>query len=318
MTDSSDGRATAAPVGPPASDDHETPAVLSGDGEEDGSRPPRSFLRRLDTNQWLTFLVGFGSLAVAFATYRNAADTSDIKNAIGNLSELATQTKRQADATHDQLAAVKDQVSALRDQAEEAKRQTAAIAKQTEAIKASSDAAIRSAEANISAAKAQQTMAEVTAQAQKPDIDLTELTVTGLNGEPDKDGMVHPKLFWRFRDTGGSSITVKEVIFDVWPGDALPQEMPQGIRLPNDAGLVLTNISVSSLSPLNPLPFNIPTAIRDALNRGDKKLFFFAKFEYWDNLKVEHSRCFGREFKLKDGSSTFTIPSGGDAYQCAA
>ena len=68
-------------------------------------------------------------------TYRNAADTSDIQHAIGNLSELATQTKRQADNTHEQLGAVRDQVSALKDQAEEAKLQTAAIAKQTEPSK---------------------------------------------------------------------------------------------------------------------------------------------------------------------------------------
>ena len=46
-------------------------------------------------------------------------------------------------------------------------------------------------------------------------------------------------------------------------------------------------------------------------------MFFFAKFEYWDNLKNEHSRCFGREFTLKDGNSIFAVPSGGDAYQCA-
>ena len=155
------------------------------EGQRSGSRrPPRSFLRRLTTNEWLTFLVAVGSLVVSFLTYRNAADTSDIQHAIGNLSELATQTKRQADATHEQLGAVRDQVSALKDQAEEAKLQTAAIAKQTEAIKASSDAAIRSAEATISAARAQQTMAEVTAQAQKPDVDLAELTVNGLNESP--------------------------------------------------------------------------------------------------------------------------------------
>jgi hypothetical protein len=135
-------------------------------------------------------------------TYRNAADTSDIQQAIGNLSELATQTKRQADNTHEQLGAVRDQVSALKDQAEEAKLQTAAIAKQTEAIKASSDAAIRSAEATSSAARAQQKMAEVTAQAHKPDVSLVELTVNGLNDEPDKDGLVHPTILWRFQDTG--------------------------------------------------------------------------------------------------------------------
>ena len=93
-------------------------------------------------------LVGVGSLVVSYMTYRNAADTSDIKTAIGNLSDLASQTKRQADAMHDQLGAIRDQV-------EEAKRQTAAIASQTEAIKASSEAALKSAEANISAANAQ-------------------------------------------------------------------------------------------------------------------------------------------------------------------
>jgi hypothetical protein len=249
-------------------------------------------------------------------TYRVAADTSDIKTAIGNLSDLATQTKRQADATHDQLGAVRDQVSALRDQVEEAKLQTAAIAKQTEAIKASSDAAIRSAEANISAAKAQQRMAEVTAQGQKPDVDLLDLSVNGLNGEPDKDGFVHPTLFWHFHDTGGSSFTVKDVIFGVWIGDALPQEMPQGVRV-DGAGAVITNSITSAFSLKDPFPLNIPRDARDALNRGDTKLFFFAKFEYWDNLKGEHSRCFGREFKLiKDGSSAFAVPSGGDAYQC--
>jgi hypothetical protein len=311
VTDSSDERV-------PAAREDSGGDNRSDDGEESSSRPSRSFLSR--PSEWLTFLVAAGSLAVAFATYRNAADTSDIKNAIGNLSELATQTKRQADATRDQLGAVRDQVGALRDQAEEAKLQTAAIAKQTEAIKASSDAAIRSAEANISAANAQRKMAEVTAQAQKPDVDLMELTVNGLNGEPDKDGIVHPTLFWRFRDTGGSSFTVKDVIFGVWTGDALPQEMfqemPQAIRF-DGIGVVVTNSIASAFAPKNPLLLNIPKDTRDALNRGDKKLFFFAKFEYWDNLKNEHSRCFGREFTLKDGNSIFAVPSGGDAYQCA-
>jgi hypothetical protein len=284
-------------------------------GEEASGGPPRSFLRRLTTNEWLTFLVAVGSLVVSFLTYRNAADTSDIQHAIGNLSELATQTKRQADNTHEQLGAVRDQVSALKDQAEEAKLQTAAIAKQTEAIKASSDAAIRSAAATSSAARAQQKMAEVTAQAHKPDVSLVELTVNGLNDEPDKDGLVHPIILWRFQDTGGSSFTVKDVIFGVWPGEALPEEMPTGFRV-DGAGVVVTNGSTSTLSSQKPFSFHLPKDIRDALNRGDTKLFFFAKVEYLDNLNGEHSRCFGREIKLKDGSSTSAVPSGGDAYQC--
>ena len=95
MTDSSDERV-------PAAREDSGGDNRSDDGEESSSRPSRSFLSR--PSEWLTFLVAAGSLAVAFPTYRNAADTSDIKNAIGNLSELATQTKRQADATRDQLA----------------------------------------------------------------------------------------------------------------------------------------------------------------------------------------------------------------------
>jgi hypothetical protein len=105
MTDSSDGRVPAAQEDSSVLNDHKTGGVYRSDvGTESSGGPPRSFLGRLDINQWLTFLVGFGSLVVSYMTYRNAADTSDIKNAIGNLSELATQTKRQADATSEQLA----------------------------------------------------------------------------------------------------------------------------------------------------------------------------------------------------------------------
>jgi hypothetical protein len=79
---------------------------------------------------------------------------------------------------------------------------------------------------------------------------------------------------------------------------------------------VITNSITSAFSLKEPFPLNISKEDRDALNRGDKKLFFYAKFDYWDNLKAEHSRCFGRQFTLKDGSSTSAIPSGGEAYQC--
>jgi hypothetical protein len=273
--------------------------------------------RRPSISDLLTLLIAVGSLAISWLTYRNAADTTDIKAAIGNLSDLATQTKRQADATHDQLAAVRDQVSALRDQADEAKRQTAAIASQTEAIKASSDAAIRQAEANVSAAQAQQKMAEVTAQAQKPDVDVAEISVSGLNAEPDKDGNVQFSLFWRFRDTGGSALTVKDIIFGLQIAAALTKEMPTGTRLDGE-GIVLTNSITSSFSPKEPLQMKMPKDTRDALTRGDAKLFFFAKLDYLDNLKGDHSRCFGRELILKDGSSVSAIPSGGEAYQCAS
>lgn len=293
------------------------------DGRQKSSGSSRGLLSRLTSNEWLTLLVGVGSvlvgvgsLVVSYLTYRNAADTSDIKTAIGNLSELATQTKRQADAMQDQLGAVRDQVKALRDQAQEAKHQTAAIASQTEAIKASSEAAVRSAEANISSAVAQRRMAEVTAQAQKPNVDILELKVTDMNKEPDKDGIVHPTLIWKFRDTGGSSLTVKGLSFGVWPGDALPKVMPDQIYY-DGQGLVLTNSSASAFYTEPPTTLRLPKETRDAINRGDVKLFFFARFDYLDNMGNEHSSCFGREFKFYEGNSIAAFPSGGEAYQCS-
>jgi hypothetical protein len=278
---------------------------------------------RLTVSERLTLLVGagslcigIGSLGVFYLTYLNAADTSDIKTAIGNLSDLATQTKRQADATHDQLAAVRDQVSALRDQAQEAKRQTAAIASQTEAIKASSEAAVKSAEANISAANAQKQMAEVTTAAQGPNIDLMELTLSGLNGELDKDGFVNPSVMWKFRDSGGSYVTLKDVIIGYWVADALPEQMPDGTRI-EGAGLVITNGSTSAFFPTVPIYIKISKEDRELISKRDKNIFFFARFEYIDNSKEQHYRCFGRKLILKDGASNFAVPSGGAAYDCA-
>ncbi len=93
--------------------------------------------------------------------------------------------------------------------------------------------------------------------------------------------------------------------------------MPEGTHV-DGAGQVITNSITSGLHLTSPYPFDITKDTRDALNRGDTKLFFFAKFEYWDNLNNEHFRCFGREFILKDGGSDFAIPSGGEAYQCSS
>ena len=115
--------------------------------------------RRLSLSQKLTltlaagsFLASVASVGVAVVAVMVASNTKDIKAAIANLSDLATQTKRQADNTSGQLIALQDQVG-------EAKAQTKAISAQTDAIKNSSDA-------NIKAATAQQRMADVTAKAQ--------------------------------------------------------------------------------------------------------------------------------------------------------
>jgi hypothetical protein len=84
-------------------------ADRANDGGDDENRPSRNFLFELSVNEWLTFLVGLGSLFVAALAYRNAADNSDIRDAIRNLSELASQAQRQADATNRQVAEMRDE-----------------------------------------------------------------------------------------------------------------------------------------------------------------------------------------------------------------
>jgi hypothetical protein len=276
---------------------------------QEDSRPTyKTLWREIRIIDLINCFVGVAMLIVAIAAYYIASNTSDIKSAISNLSDLAIQTKRQADAMSDQLGAVREQVAALKEQAAETKLQTEAISQQTAAIKASSDA-------NIKSAKAQQTLAEVTARAQRPDVDLMELEISGLNNAPDKDGIVPVNLTWRFRNTGGSALTVKDVRFGVQTGEALPEIMPDGVIL-NGSGIVVINSITSAFSPKDPLPMQLPQAQADAAMNGSVKVFFFARFEYWDSLRTEHAKCFGRQFLLKNGSSYFTTPSGGPAYQC--
>lgn len=282
----------------------------SGEGRTDEDDQPTNKtlwheIRILDV---INSIVSVAMLIVALAAYRLASDTSDIKSAISNLSDLAVQTKRQADAMSDQLGAVREQVAALKEQAAETKLQTEAISQQTTAIKASSDA-------NIKAANAQQNLAEVTARAQRPDVDLVDVDLSGLNSAPDKDGMVAVKLMWHFRNSGGSAFTAKDVRFGVQTGDALPETMPPG-QIIDGSGIVVINSITSGFSPKDPLSLQVPKTLADAAMDGSLKVFFFARFEYWDTSHIEHAKCFGRQFLFKDGSSYFTTPSGGEAYQC--
>jgi hypothetical protein len=139
-------------------------------------------------------------LVVAIVALMITIDSRDSQNAISKLSELAVQTKRQADATNSQLDQIRRQASATeiiaksaQQQLDEIRSQTDAISHQTKAIKASSDVSIRS-------AQAQREMAEVTAKAHKPDVHLSKLTLSGLKSDPPKTF-----LFRRFRNTGGSA-----------------------------------------------------------------------------------------------------------------
>lgn len=54
-----------------------------------------------------------GMLAVAYATYRVASDTGEIKSAVQNLSSLASETKRQADNSQSQAIIMQQQLSEL-------------------------------------------------------------------------------------------------------------------------------------------------------------------------------------------------------------
>lgn len=95
---------------PPAQRPHETRGPDSAPDSGDANRnPPRNFLRRLTINESLTFLVALGTLAVSALTWWTISDTSDIKSAIRNLSDLASQTERQADAASGQLAEMREE-----------------------------------------------------------------------------------------------------------------------------------------------------------------------------------------------------------------
>jgi hypothetical protein len=293
----------------PRGDDQPKQSNTSERRTQEDKRPTyKTLWREIRIIDLINCLVGVAMFIVAAAAYRVASDTSEIKSAISNLSDLAGQTKRQADAMSSQLSAVREQVSALKEQAAEMKLQTEAISQQTTAIKASSDA-------NIKSAQAQQALAEVTARAQRPDVDLMELTISGLKNEPDKNGLVPFNLFWRFRNTGGSALTVKDVRFGVQTGEALPEIMADGTVI-NGSGIVVVNNITSAFSPKDPIKLEVPKAQVDAVMNGLQKVFFFARFEYWDSLHTEHAKCFGRQFLLKDGNSYFVTPSGGPAYQC--
>lgn len=94
------GEAEVSPVRRP---DEQRIADSSADRRQHGQDDARSFLRRLTTNERLTLLVGVGSLVISVLTYWNATDTSDLKNAVGNLATLASAAERQAKAALEQV-----------------------------------------------------------------------------------------------------------------------------------------------------------------------------------------------------------------------
>ncbi|MBV8975845.1 MAG: hypothetical protein JOZ13_00535 [Alphaproteobacteria bacterium] len=295
------------------------------EGAPNENEPPfkKSLWREIRLLDAINTLVALGTLAVAFAALQVAKDTSDIKSAVKNISTLATQTKREADAISGQFAQVKRQADALGAQVDQMKRQAIATEtmarnsqSQTRAISAQTKAITDSSGAQQRAADAERKMADVTAQAQKPDVGIDELRVGSLNATPDKAGLVNGNLFWRFRNTGGSALTVIQVEFGLWIGDALPRQMPKG-QVFAGQDIVVTPTITSAFAPKDPLAIMLDKATADLIVGGKTKLFFFAVFKYRDRLGTEHSRCFGRQFVFQGGpGSDFHLPAGGSAYQC--
>jgi hypothetical protein len=268
-----------------------------------------SHLKGLSFNQRLTLffaalstVAGASSLVVSVVALVMAANTQDIKAAIQTLSELAAQTKRQADNTSQQLGTLKEQVG-------EARAQTKAISLQTEAIKDTSVA-------NIRAATAQQHMADVTAKAQTPAVDLSELRINGLNNEPNKSGWIPIRIFWRFRNTGGSALVVKKVVWGIIGGKSLPEAMPAGSEFSGQEIVVTPTIN-SAFAPAEDIQLLAPKEMLARAKSREANIYFYARFYYTDSLGAEHSRCFGRQFVWSDVMTEFAIPAGGAAYKCS-
>ena len=93
--------------GLPAHSEHQ-PNAPEGAQRDHQPHKPNLFNRLgpFPIKEWLTFLIALGSLAISYFTYRNAADTSNLMNAITTLVDMSKQVKRQADLTQEQLALI--------------------------------------------------------------------------------------------------------------------------------------------------------------------------------------------------------------------
>ncbi|MDR3527727.1 MAG: hypothetical protein P4L57_10630 [Rhizomicrobium sp.] len=93
-----------------ASDGH--PKPTDGGGKPaNGETPPTSKTLRKEIRwfDWVNAGVAVATLIVAFAAYRVASDTRDIKSAVANLSTLASQSARQAKAAEGQLNEIRSE-----------------------------------------------------------------------------------------------------------------------------------------------------------------------------------------------------------------
>lgn len=284
-----------------------------------------------------SLIVAIGSLAVAYLTYKTASDTRDIKQAVRGLADLASQTKRQADAVSRQVNAMGNQENimagefgemqtqtadlsaqavAAQGQLSAAKAQTSAISQQTTAIKDSSNAAVRTAGAQIESAQAQTRAAQIAAAAQQPTITLADVTVRGLNNSPDKSGVVHFTMNLHFMNIGGSSVEVRKNEMHIFVGEKLPPTPPQGTFLPMAGNGIIIGRD-RWYGPTQPYELSTSKAFADSINAGKANFYFYGRLYYLEATKVEHTFCYSQIVMFKDGDSLTTAPEGSAAYQCS-
>lgn len=111
-----------------ASGDSNPEPSAAGEKPADNNATPRQWFD-WKSIPWFDFsntVVAIAALGVAYATYLVASDTSDLKKAVSKISDLASQTKREADALGAQFDQVKRQADALSAQLHQMKRQATA------------------------------------------------------------------------------------------------------------------------------------------------------------------------------------------------
>jgi hypothetical protein len=315
---------TPAPPSSPVAPPSEGRTADAGDSPPSNrAQETRRLAREMNLNEAITLfvsgvglVVAIGSLVVAYFTYRVTADTTEIKSAIKNLSSLATQTKRSADAQQGQLGLLGQQV-------QQVKAQTGAISEQTNAIKASSAAAVKSAaaeiktaEAEVASAQAEKKSADIISGFSIPQVDLANVEVAGLDSKPDpKTGLVTFTVLPRFTNVGTSALYWKGGVFVIVIGQ-LPDRPDYTHNVVPFGGNDLTPFPGSTFGPSGPVTYTASTADAAGAEDGTKPFIIFGYGDYLDHVRVPHRSCFAARIAMPKGKPFAYFSVGTRAYHC--
>ena len=289
-----------------------------------------------------SLLVAICSLLTSIVSCRNSVDTTQMAKAIGTLTGLAKDTKRQADALGGEVNALgaEDNImgseffemrtqtndlgveaNAAQGQLAAAKTQTRAISDQTTAIKNSATAAVRSAGAQIASAEAQTRAANAAAAAQRPAIALTELTLTGVDNPVEKEGAlkgeVKLSLNYQFTNTGGSPWEMVEnevVLTIVKSGFELPPN-PDFSHSSHLRGEGLTVPRENFFHLIQPLEFGVSLDTAKLIKSGSAIPLIYGVVTY-RVFGVDHRYCYADSLPFQNGAPVRFLQIGGPAYHC--